>query len=76
LELDPDFAIDYYNLAVNHVYLNRIGEGEDWLRRAAAPGLDIDEFVMLEYEIAFLKADGPAMEEIVSRARARPGAQN
>jgi tetratricopeptide (TPR) repeat protein len=25
LELDPDFAIDYYNLAVNHVYLNRIG---------------------------------------------------
>jgi hypothetical protein len=46
------------------------------LNKIAARGLDIDEFVMLEYEIAFLKADGPAMEEIVSRARARPGGQN
>lgn len=35
IELDPDFAIGYYNLAVNHVYLDRLREAEDILRRAA-----------------------------------------
>ena len=25
IELDPDFAIGYYNLGVNNVYLDRIG---------------------------------------------------
>ena len=42
IELDPDFAIGYYNLGVNHVYLDRLEEGEDALRRAAGRGLEID----------------------------------
>ena len=73
LKLDPDFAIDYYNLGINHVFLNQIAEGENWVRRAAARGLDIDEFVMLEYEIDFLKGDQPAMKDVVRRARTRAG---
>src|SRR5207245_2441287 len=52
IELDPDFAINYYSLAVNHVYLNHLGEAEDTLRLAARRGLEVDEFVMLEYDIA------------------------
>ena len=76
IELDPDFAIGYYNLAVNHVYLDRLGEGEDALRRAAGRGLGIDEFVMLEYDIAFLRDDQAGMERAAARARARPQADN
>lgn len=71
IELDPDFAIGYYNLAVNHVYLNRLEEGENALRRAGGRGLEIDEFIMLEYDIAFLKGDHAGMERAAARARQR-----
>jgi DNA-binding winged helix-turn-helix (wHTH) protein/tetratricopeptide (TPR) repeat protein len=73
IELDPDFAIAYYNLGVNHVYLNRLEEGENALRRAAARGIEVDEFIMLEYDIAFLKGDQAGMERAVTRARERSG---
>lgn len=76
IELDPDFGIGYYNLAVNHSYLNRLEEAEDTLRRAAGHGLEIDEFVMLEYDIAFLKGDQAGMERQGARARARSGGEN
>jgi eukaryotic-like serine/threonine-protein kinase len=73
IELDPDFAIGYYNLGVNNVYLDRLEEAENVLRRAAARGLEIDEFIMLEYDIAFLKGDHTAMERAAARARERSG---
>ncbi len=34
-ELDPDFAMGYYNLGVNNVYLDRLEEAENVLRRAS-----------------------------------------
>ena len=70
-EFDPDFAIGYYNLGVNNVYLDRVEEAENVLRRAAGRGLEIDEFIMLEHDIAFLKGDQEAMERAVARARER-----
>jgi tetratricopeptide (TPR) repeat protein len=73
IELDPDFVIGYYNLGVNNVYLGRLDEAENVLRRAAGRGLEIDEFLMLEYDIAFLKGDQPGMERVVTRARERSG---
>jgi eukaryotic-like serine/threonine-protein kinase len=73
IELDPDFVIGYYNLGVNNVYLDRLDEAENVLRRAAGRGLEIDEFLMLEHDIAFLKGDGPGMERVVARARERSG---
>jgi eukaryotic-like serine/threonine-protein kinase len=72
-ELDPDFAIAYYGLAVDNVYLGRVQEGENVLRRAAARGLTIDEFIMLEHDIAFLKGDQEGMERAVARGRERSG---
>jgi Flp pilus assembly protein TadD len=73
IELDPDFAIGYYNLGVNNIYLGRISEAENVLRRAAGRGVEIDEFLMLEHDIAFLKDDRAAMEQVVNRARERSG---
>jgi tetratricopeptide (TPR) repeat protein len=71
IEVDPDFAMGYYNLGVNNVYLNRVDEGENALRHAAGRGLEIDEFIMLEYDIAFLKGDQAGMERAAARGRAR-----
>jgi eukaryotic-like serine/threonine-protein kinase len=73
IELDPDFVIAYYNLGVNNVYLNRLEEAENVLRRAAGRGLEIDEFIMLEHDISFLKGDQAGMERAVARARERSG---
>jgi DNA-binding winged helix-turn-helix (wHTH) protein/tetratricopeptide (TPR) repeat protein len=74
IELDPDFAMAYYNLAVNNFYLGRLDEAENTVRRAAARGLEIDELLMLEYDIAFLKVDSAGMVRTAARARERSGA--
>jgi Flp pilus assembly protein TadD len=76
IELDADFAAGYYNLARDYVFLDRLGEGEDALRLAAGRGLEIDEFLMLEYEIAFLRGDRAKMERVAARARGRSGGEN
>ena len=73
IELDPDFAMAYFNLGVNNVYLNRPEEAENAIRRAVGRGLDIDEFSMLRHDIAFLKGDPAGMEREASRARERSG---
>ena len=76
IELDPDFGIGYSNLAANQTYLGNIKEAENTLRRAAGRGLEIDEFVMLDYDIAFLHGDGAGMERQAARARQRTAADN
>ncbi len=74
-ELDPDFTMAYYNLAVNNSYLNRLDEAENTLRRAAGRGLEIDEFLMLQYDISFLKGDTAGMAKTAAQARQRSGAE-
>lgn len=76
IELDPDFAIAYYGLSVNQAYLGRLDEAENTLQRAAGRGLEIDEYIMLAYDIAFLKADSEGMKRIAERARARSNGEN
>ena len=68
-----EFWDRYYNLAVNNAYLNRLDRAQDILERAGNRGLKIEEFLMLAYDIAFLKADSTAMEEVTARARAGTG---
>ncbi len=72
-EVDSDFAPGYDNLAASYVHLDRLGEAEDALRRAAGRGLEIDEFLMLKYDIAFLRGDQLGMQREAARARERPG---
>jgi eukaryotic-like serine/threonine-protein kinase len=76
IELDPDNGIGYYNLAVNHIYLGRPQEAEDILQRAAGRGLDIDEFISLAHDIAFLRGNQAAMKRQAAVARGRSGGEN
>jgi eukaryotic-like serine/threonine-protein kinase len=75
IELDPDFAVGYYGLAVNQAYLGRLEDAENTLRRAYGRGLETDEFIMLDYDIAFLKGDPAGMEREAARARGRSGGE-
>jgi eukaryotic-like serine/threonine-protein kinase len=74
--IDSDFSSGYDSLALNDIYLDRLGDAGETLRRAAARGLEIDEFAMLRYRIAFLNGDETGMERIAARAREKSGAEN
>jgi eukaryotic-like serine/threonine-protein kinase len=62
LELDPDFSIGYLNVAWAYVYLNRPSDAEALMRKAAARKIEVIEFSLLRYAIAFLRSDAAAME--------------
>jgi eukaryotic-like serine/threonine-protein kinase len=75
VDLDPDFAIGYLNVALNNAFMNRLDDAESALREADARGLAIDEFSMLRFGIAFLKDNNAAMQRVADTARQRDGAQ-
>ncbi len=73
--LDPDFGIAYYNLGANNMYLDHLDEAGNALRLAAGRGLEWDEFLMLAYDVAFLKGDRAGMEQASAQARQRTGGE-
>ena len=54
----PTQAIVHYNLAANLSYLGRYAEARQVLAAARKRGFDIDEFLMLRHDLAFLVGDG------------------
>ncbi len=73
IQMDPDFGMSYYNLGVNNMYLQRFEAAADALAEAAKRGLDIDEFRMLAYDLAFLRNDTQTISKLVSETRQRLG---
>ncbi len=76
IALDPDFAFGYYSLAVNQSYLGRLDDAERTLRRGIARGLEIDEFLMLDYDLAFLRGDQAGMDRAAAQAQGRSGGES
>jgi len=70
--IDPDFSIGYSVLAGSYLALGRTGEAENTLQRASGRKLDIPDFYVLRYAIAFLKDDKAGMEREVVLAREEP----
>jgi tetratricopeptide (TPR) repeat protein len=76
IELDPDASIGYSNLAYGYVYLGRLPEAEDVLRKVAQRKLEMPDFLVQRYDIAFLKSDNAAMEHEVALAQSDSGAED
>lgn len=68
-ELDPDFRIAYFLLAWRNQELGRFGEAEKALQRANERKLTIPDFPLARYDLAFLRGDQKAMEEIAAAAK-------
>ena len=62
-------------LNLEQSYLGRFDEAENTLRRAAGRGLEIDELLMLQYDLGFLRGDNAAMARAATKARERSGAE-
>jgi DNA-binding winged helix-turn-helix (wHTH) protein/tetratricopeptide (TPR) repeat protein len=72
LGIDPDFPIGYSNLAVSYVALGRLDDAANALRRAAERRLEIPDFGIQRYMIAFLESDHAAMAREEDEARGKP----
>jgi len=70
---DPDFSIGYSLLADSYVALERMGEAEKTLEQASERKLDIPDFYVQRYMIAFLKDDKTGMEREAAQSREKPG---
>jgi serine/threonine protein kinase/tetratricopeptide (TPR) repeat protein len=69
IELDPDFAIGYENVAFAYLYLNRLSEAEAVLRKASERRIEVVEYSLCRYFIAFLRSDQAAMEREMTQRR-------
>jgi tetratricopeptide (TPR) repeat protein len=76
LAMDPGFSIGYANLAANYMALDRLDEAEKTLQQASGHKLEIPDYVVQRYVIAFLKDDKVGMEREAALARERRGADD
>lgn len=76
IERDPDFAVGYLTLAYSYVYLDRLDEAESTLRKASERKLEMPDYSVLRYDIAFLRDDKAEMARQMSLAQMKPGAED
>ena len=68
---DPDLPFPYVNLALAQFYTDRFQEAESTIQRAAARKLQTPWLLMLQYNLAVLKADRGQMNRIAESARGK-----
>jgi len=76
IEIDPDNAYGYHNLANSYILRNRPDDAEAVLKRAEDRKLNIHEFAGLRHQIAFLKGDKQQMERAAAVGEEKLGAEN
>ena len=75
IEIDPNFAIGYENVAFAYVFLNRLSEAEALLQKASERNIEVVQFSLVRYFIAFLKDDQAGIKKEVIQRRAKLEAQ-
>jgi tetratricopeptide (TPR) repeat protein len=68
LRLNPDNPFSYV-MAIHYFFLDRFAEAAGVLKRAAGRKLEIPEFLITRYYLAFVNGDSAGMEREVVRAR-------
>ena len=76
IELVPDAYTGYYLLAVNFIYLDRLADVEDVLRRTSERKFENSSLAHLRFDLAFLKSDSAGMQREVAAAQGKPGAED
>ncbi len=76
IELVPDASAGYYLLACNFIYLDRLADVEDVLRRTSERKFENPFLAHLRFDLAFLKGDSAGMQREVAAAQGKPGAED
>ena len=73
LGIDPDFSIGYSILTASYLALERTAEAENTLQQAFQRKLEIPDFHVQRFVIAFLRDDKTGMEREAAQSREKPG---
>ncbi|HEY7390104.1 MAG TPA: protein kinase [Bryobacteraceae bacterium] len=76
LRLNPEDSFGYGGLALHNIFLDRFAEAADALQLAAERKLEVADFVVLRYYLAFFKGDQGGMEREIGRARGQHGVED
>jgi serine/threonine protein kinase/lipopolysaccharide biosynthesis regulator YciM len=76
IELDSDFNIAYANLAFAYQNLGRLAEAQNTLERASARKLEFPDFLVLKYDLAFLRGDRAGMEHAAALSHQGSGTED
>jgi tetratricopeptide (TPR) repeat protein len=68
IRLNPEIPYPWGGVANHNLYLDRFTQAADALKRAAEHKLEIPEFLVTRYYLAFLKGDQAAMDREIARA--------
>jgi tetratricopeptide (TPR) repeat protein len=69
VRLNPDESFAYGGMVLHNIFLDRFGEAADALRRATERKLEIHEFLILRYYLAFFRSDQAEMDHQIAGAR-------
>jgi eukaryotic-like serine/threonine-protein kinase len=76
IDIDPDSAISYAMLAGSFIDRNLFDDAENIIRRASDRKLEVPEFNLDRYDIAFLRDDKAAMAREVGLAQGNSGVED
>ena len=76
LRLDPNDGLNYLNLGLAYMSLNRLDEAEAVYKQAEERKLEDELLLQSRYWLAFLKGDAAQMAQLVSAAMGKPGAED
>ena len=76
IELAPDTHEGYFIAGRNSLYLGRLADAEDMLRRASERKMEDALFSRLRFDLAFLKNDSVGMQRGVAAVEGKPGTED
>jgi eukaryotic-like serine/threonine-protein kinase len=76
LRIEPVSGLNYANLVVGYLYLNRLEEARATAQEALAKKLDSPLLRLYLYQLAFLLNDGAGMAQQVTWSAAKPGTED
>jgi DNA-binding winged helix-turn-helix (wHTH) protein/tetratricopeptide (TPR) repeat protein len=76
LQLDPDNVVNYNNLALTYVDLDRLDDAQHVLDQAQARKLADPALLADVYEVAFLRGDSAVMAHCVAAGAGKPGIED
>jgi DNA-binding winged helix-turn-helix (wHTH) protein/predicted Zn-dependent protease len=74
--VDPDFVPGYANVAFASIYLDRPAQAEGILKQASERKLEIPDYILLRYCVAFLKGDKAGMAREATLGEENSGTQD
>jgi tetratricopeptide (TPR) repeat protein len=76
LRLNPDHANCYLDVAFRFLALDRRDEAEQVVQRALTHGLDVPDFHVVLYQVAFLEGNNKGMQAQVAALSGKPGEES